>query len=408
MSDFLDRTDYVEPDEDEEEVIEPKRRGRPRPPEFVPDNFNSTFRGTRQPKHGGAQSVTEADTLGEITYCWCGQEYPHDWPGKANGRKHPRKETTVARTTVEAPDETDTIDRSHLRGYHRSVQDFVIHEVNVNGLRHRIAKNSILLYPLDGTAPASVFARNNDSQIRSLAQWHAKHVKPVLDLREDAEKAAVDRASLEALAAQVNDPVEHPAPQPVEVPVQAVEEAPVETPVAVPSVRQAPSHEGWTDPLSFEIDYKQVPSRYGAPRGWVWYTGSSGDIIEAIATNGTEYVCLYCARTDHPWRSNKAIGIGGHRRWRHSPDTGHQLIPDQDAKERSVLSRGLNKQGKIETKKAIDILCAAVRYYPRDPNKPEVARRPKGVPQADYDKVVTERDDALARIALMQEAFRGL
>jgi hypothetical protein len=24
--------------------------------------------------------------------CWCGKEYDHDWPGKADGEPHPREE----------------------------------------------------------------------------------------------------------------------------------------------------------------------------------------------------------------------------------------------------------------------------------------------------------------------------
>lgn len=26
--------------------------------------------------------------------CWCGQPYPHDWPGKDNKQPHPREDAT--------------------------------------------------------------------------------------------------------------------------------------------------------------------------------------------------------------------------------------------------------------------------------------------------------------------------
>ena len=29
--------------------------------------------------------------LGAQGRCWCGQRYPHDWPGRAGGAPHPRE-----------------------------------------------------------------------------------------------------------------------------------------------------------------------------------------------------------------------------------------------------------------------------------------------------------------------------
>lgn len=30
--------------------------------------------------------------IGAQGRCWCGVEYPHDWPGRADGQPHPREE----------------------------------------------------------------------------------------------------------------------------------------------------------------------------------------------------------------------------------------------------------------------------------------------------------------------------
>lgn len=28
--------------------------------------------------------------IGRAGYCWCGKEFGHDWPGRADGASHPR------------------------------------------------------------------------------------------------------------------------------------------------------------------------------------------------------------------------------------------------------------------------------------------------------------------------------
>lgn len=44
--------------------------------------YDGAVTGTRQGTHGGEKGVTSADVLGDLTYCWCGQPFDHDWPGK--------------------------------------------------------------------------------------------------------------------------------------------------------------------------------------------------------------------------------------------------------------------------------------------------------------------------------------
>jgi hypothetical protein len=45
----------------------------------------------RTTRRGGACHVGPGDTLGGDG-CWCGEPFPHAWPGKDDGAPHPRSE----------------------------------------------------------------------------------------------------------------------------------------------------------------------------------------------------------------------------------------------------------------------------------------------------------------------------
>jgi hypothetical protein len=43
----------------------------------------SRFRDNREPS-------TKGDALGSFDCCWCGEPHGHPWPGKSEGKPHPR------------------------------------------------------------------------------------------------------------------------------------------------------------------------------------------------------------------------------------------------------------------------------------------------------------------------------
>ena len=54
-------------------------------------NKRYKFRGTdfTKEKEGTVYENQDSDRPA-FTYCWCGEEFQHDWPGKSEGKPHPR------------------------------------------------------------------------------------------------------------------------------------------------------------------------------------------------------------------------------------------------------------------------------------------------------------------------------
>lgn len=323
----------------------------------------------------------DEDTIGSLALCWCGEPFDHDWPGKAQRRKHPKGDKVQ---------ETATLDRNSLRGYHSAVQDFILHEVRVNDLKFRKQANAILLYPPDGSQPITVFARNNDKQVRSLASWHQKHVEEFLHPK--------DKVDVKQVAAVLNDPVEHP-------PKEA--KAPPIPPVPTPEP-PAPSVETPAETVE----------------GWSPYVSSKGDFIEGMVTNEAGDVrCDLCADTDHPWEGS-IKGVGGHRRTWHAPDSEEYrraaqaggkreqpraFTPDDYIK--SGRSRSIKNQQLKGVRRAIMDLCIALDWWPENPLAPKVQAvdmdaEGRLLALADErDAAIKRAEDAEAKVALMRETL---
>lgn len=47
-------------------------------------------RSTNRPGRGGSKS--DLPILGIGNHCWCGQPMKHDWPGKSEGKPHPKSD----------------------------------------------------------------------------------------------------------------------------------------------------------------------------------------------------------------------------------------------------------------------------------------------------------------------------
>lgn len=316
-------------------------------PSADPDTFGGGYRGVPPSPHGGAATVHPEDILGADELCWCGRPAGHHWPGKSVGAKHPKGMDMVKEMTA-------TIDRRDLRGYHRVLQDFLMQCINDDGLRFRIARNSIVLYPPDGSQPATVYCRNTDRQIRQLAKWYMNHVREESGEPEEEESAEpATEEQIEALAKAKNDPVEHPqkeTPEYQDTPADPAEYLPPKA-AELPGDPEPPGK----PPVAPPLESEWVPHilRYRRP-------GDPDDgqprESENIETNGTLFRCKWCMNTDHPLLTDKARSIGGHNRIWHTDTTN---LYDQETRAKATETIRVNKiTGQVN--EAIELLMGAI------------------------------------------------
>lgn len=270
--------------------------------------------------------------------------------------------TPLGRTLEEAQMDTATnahLERRQLRAYHRKLQDFIIRATNVDGLRYRLNRNSVVLYPLDDSLPMTIYARNHERQVRSINQWYAKHGPqqvqvPAITVTEDDPEDGIEEA-IESLVEQ-----------------GLVEE--------VPSVTDEP-----TPPPAEDDEH------------WSQYMGSDGEPIQNFETDGAWYRCTLCKGTDSEYISDQTIGIGGHIRMNHT-DTTDLFTPEARAK--ALDSRRFNRLSKQVTE-ALDILVKSVDYQQHNTAaEKKIARL-----EAENESLRTELGEVRARLALIQEAM---
>jgi len=298
--------------------------------ESTEDTFGGSFRGVTPAPHGGSVSVQPDDTAGSMDYCWCGLPYGHDWPGKAGGARHPRKEATMA-TTTDDPTE-NRIERRGLRAYHSDLQDVILTAVNDYDTNFRLIKNGIMLFPSDGSQPYTVNARNSDRQVKSARLWFIRHVVGI----EDADKLAearkrVNQGTIRDLAERLNGP-EHPVP-------------PVE-----------PEPEPEPEP--------EVSATETADDEWVGFvptkakTGISAVLFE---TNGTLYRCKECLGTEQEFVTDNVRAIGGHIRTRHT--NAEETLWSPESRDKAFDTKRFNKLAE-QVQAAIELLSEVIGYNP--------------------------------------------
>lgn len=306
-------------------------------------------------KHGGEKTVYANHTLGDLEHCWCGEPIDHGWEGKESGAPHPHEHERMQQVVVVQEgfvNEPPHIDTKALRGYHSDLREFLRKCINVDGMRYRITRNEVILYPPDESRPISVYARNSNQQIRSLRQWYDAHAsKTEVTVEPDLAEAIRD------LAEHVNDPVSHPVPEPVE-------------------------------PAS-ELE-------------WRPYVGTDGEPNEYYETNGTTVRCIVCVGTPTAYETpvDQVTGLGGHIRMNHR-DKSNLFTPE--AKEKSVYVRKFNRL-EAKVRKAMALLAD---YEPVDESEVEELRDKVGTLVNDNAELRRENDTLKARIALIEEAFRG-
>lgn len=225
-------------------------------------------------------SVDTPDSL--VTLCVCGLPKVHLMLGTECGDVR-RLEEVMA----EASQSTNAhLERRDLRAFHRKLQDFLLRLTNVEGYAYRRARNSVIVYPPDGSAPITVFARNSERQLRSLNQWYEKHTG----------KTAPETAP-EAVDATVDATVDSP-------------DVTIPTPSTVFAMAQPVVHD---------------------PDDWQTHFDITGRAVENFETNGVVWRCRLCIGTDHEYESSESTGIGGHNRMMHG-DTTSLFSPEARAK----------------------------------------------------------------------------
>lgn len=354
--------------QEREEQIEAHERG---------DTFSGDFRGTKPRPHGGTATVRPDQIIGADDLCWCGLPAGHDWPGKRVGAKHPKGEDkSMARDTGTMPD----LDRRELRAYHRRLQDFIISCVK-EGLRYRLTKNSVILYPPDGSTPMAVHARNTDNQLRPLQRWYVEHVY---------QPDPVDEDAIRKLAETKNDPVEHPVKEP---------ERPAEIDAITVNAPAQPIEE-MTDLMPTE----EEPVLVVTPGAWVHWRRGDGSADDMIETDGVEFRCNQCVGTDHYMLGSNPRSIGGHKRMYHT-DTSTLHGPEARQKGLDTKRQRLIAESKVN--QAIQLLIEFADFPMPESDGERVKELEAQV--ADLtEQVATLRKDAEereAKLALIRETM---
>jgi len=376
------------PIEEEEEQQEHKNSGRSAyfaGIHAAQDGYSGSYRGVKAAPHGGAATVKEEDTLGSATYCWCGDTFDHDWPGKDKGRRHPRKESS----TVSAQQHHEEhFDSTQLKTFDRRVTRFITDLANDYGVRVRVLDGShVILYGLDGEGSLKVSAsRQAEQSLGYLEKFTREHVAPSLTT-----------VKAEALAEHFNDPTKKRRTRATKkaaapTPAPALEVAP--DPVPAPPAKV----ERTEDRTVRDLNPDAVP-----PKGYEQHFGQDGTPLNWWKKIGVrEWLCKSCDFT----ASGSLHGAGAH--------TGlHTLTPEQRAANSSLAGRSRDDvmAGKrTKARNAIRFLAseygielAEGRAARSDSKKDEkIARLTRQL-----DKVTAERDDLQARLDLIREGLRA-
>lgn len=353
--------------------------------------ISSAFRGVKGVPHGGAQTVTHHDIAGSMDWCWCGQPFDHDWPGKADGRDHP-KESKVNPGAQAPTEDQPRIERRALRAYHADLADIILSAVNDYHVKYRLTAHSVILFPPDKTAPYAINARNGDRQVKPAMKWFAQHCVPMdISIKEAAKPAPstkpVDTATVQELAEMLNSE-EHPVPE-----VKA--DPPQQPAPAMAKTAPKPAKKAAAAPPSEE------PAEEPAEEAeeWVPYIKSKSDEVHPhmLINEATGKVkCKLCGDI-----LAGRTSVAGHLRTHHS-DTSTLWGPE--AKQKSLNTYFTNKaKGQVE--EAIAMLYTAIGTEP--PKAEDTSAK-----DAEIERLKTENaelkqkiSDLETKAALVREAM---
>lgn len=349
---------------DEEETDTTGGRGRPnlwwqrQREEAERDVFKGEYTTIRHPK-SGHQTVKPEDVQGSYELCWCGLPEGHDWVGKAQGRKHPRKVDEVTASKAE-PNEVPRVSPRELNGFEDDVRKMVVEAVNTYGLRYRITARGAILYPKDGSDPYTIHKNARPRSIKAMAIWMVKHVEEV----EPQRKTKVESDDIRRLAEAVNSP-ERPVPTPPpakkEQSVHEIPEAVAQSTEALEEPRRYKGRDA-SDTLSYESK-PEVPDWRNPPGQWGPYRRKhDGSVVEGFERLG-DTIEVRCTRNNDDgtpcgW-TGQTKGLAGHL-IHHDPQRREGLWGKaaQEKKKRTVYSKQVTDQ----VLAALNILHEAVGF----------------------------------------------
>lgn len=433
--------------DDEEEETQQRSAGRPNlywarvREEQERDVFKGEYRAVRLPR-SGPQSVGAEDVQGSYDLCWCGLPEGHDWVGKDRGRKHPRKVDAVTAGKAEQPSVDNRVSKRELNGFDDDVSEIIVAAVNIYGLRYRLTKTGVYLYPKDGSPPHLIHKGARPRSIKAMRLWFIKHVVELdkvnssglvrpgnnaadlvaNDLERKLKNSLTEDEMDDAigqLARELNSPEHQPT---VEAPT------PTKKAVANPRLAHVTSKKAATPPQSTEARPERVRKERGDtmpyatkpgivdwrnPEGqWGPYRRKKdGLLVEGFERMGATNQ-IRCTQTKADGSPCGWTGTGqamaGHM-LNHDPERRESLWGDaaQEKKKRTVYTAHVTE--KVQA--ALDILHEAVGYQPPEPetNTAEVKELTKKVKDLErqMDHLIAERDEVQARLDLMREALRA-
>lgn len=320
--------------------------------------ISAGFRGVPGVPHGGSQTVTHHDITGSMDLCWCGLQFDHDWPGKADGRKHPRKEQKVTPTPT-TTEEQPRIERRALRAYHADLADIILSAVNDYHVRYRITAHSVILFPPDKTAPYAINARNGDRQVKPAMKWFGQHCVPQdISIKQAAKPAPstkpVDEDTVKELAEMLNS--EEHLPKADSTPDEPATTQPVIAPPAKKTMSKTAKK-----PVETPTEKPAEPPAEQAAEEWVPYLKSKSQEVHPDFLINETTGKVKCKRCGDILAGRTSTA--GHLRTHHS-DTSTLWGPEAKAKANNTY---FTNKAKGQVVDAIAMLQNAIGVEPPKP-----------------------------------------
>lgn len=384
-------------DEDEEDVATKVRKAWWAGHEDAADNFGAGFRAVPSVPHGGNKTVSPDETAGSMDLCWCGLPFDHDWPGKSEGRRHPRKESENVNTPVPT-EEQPRIERRALRAYNADLVDVILTAVNEYHAKYRLTAHSVILFPLDGTEPYAINARNGERQIKRAKQWFVRHIvpteQPIKEVKKAVSTKPVDEETVHELAEVLNSEEHLP---------KAKEDTPKAAPAKKAPAKKAPAMAKTAGPPELPPEPPKPDPEPGGDEDWRPYLGYKGRANEVVMKRYVinakgEVKCLEC---DGQPIIGGVRSTGGHSRTHHTDTTS---LWGPDAKKKALDTHFTNK-ARGEITKAIETLQAAIGVEPPKPVDTSALDAQIKELKEQLVKVTADRDDLKTKLADIETKF---
>lgn len=304
----------------------------------------------------------------------------------------------------------DTINRTSLRAFGNDVTELLMELINHLGVRYRFTTNgAILLYGPDQEAqPFRVSpSRNSQQSEKFILDWAAKELR-----------GGLVQAQGKRLAAVLNDPVEHPAKEKKEQPVT---QAPAKKAVPTPPTRVTVTTGGMPE---FEVDEHGQRAPAGDPAEETLYPYQNRSLWGSVAEGWTQhkasddreinwetreqdghrvYRCLICKAEGNQYVVSDVYATGGHNRTSHRDKT----MWSKEARAKTTVARQRNRHLKETVTAAAKMLFEAIGEEMPTGDDKRVKELEQAVRDltAERDAAIKDKDEAVARLSLIKEAF---